>query len=121
MSIFSPETKSMLLNIISSYTYEVSLHSSDPSIAVNPATTEISGGTYGRQGCSLDNDGNSFFNEDAIVFTGLPAVTVTHLGFWYTSGELNSNFALSVPLNSSFNAPSGSSWTISSESVTVNL
>lgn len=121
MSVFSGISITTWLDTLAGYTYEMSLHSSDPLIAGNPATTEISGGSYTRQSATFVRNNLNIWNSAAVTFGGLPAATVTHVGVWYTSGANSGSLAFSVPLTNSFTTSSGSSWTIDANQYVIYL
>lgn len=121
MSIFSGPSIITWLNTLAGYTYQMSLHSSDPLSAVDPATTEISGGSYVRKSATFARNNLSLWNSAIVTFDGLPAATVTHVGVWYTSGPDSGSMAFSVPLTNSFATSSGSSWSIEANECVIYL
>lgn len=59
---------------------EMSLHTADPGAT---GADEVTGGSYARQSVTLVANGdNAATNSADVVFTLLPAATVTHVGFW---------------------------------------
>lgn len=72
----------------------VSLHTGDPGLT---GASEVAGGSYIRQ---AENFGaaaaKALTNAAAIEFAGMPAVTVTHVGFWSadTAGVFKGGAAL---------------------------
>ena len=51
------------------------------------AGTEVSGGSYARQNITLATVANGATSNSAdITFTGMPAVTVTHVEIWDSAG-----------------------------------
>lgn len=58
----------------------VSLHTADPG---ETGASEVVGGSYARQQADFAAAaGGATSNAAAVEFTGMPAVTVTHVGIW---------------------------------------
>jgi hypothetical protein len=58
----------------------VSLHTGDPGAT---GASEVAGGSYARQQVTLSAAANkASANTGALNFTGMPAVTITHVGIW---------------------------------------
>ena len=59
----------------------VSLHTSDPG---ETGSSEVTGGSYARQGDTsfISASGGASSNTNDIVYTSMPAVTVTYVGIW---------------------------------------
>ena len=69
----------------------ISLHTGDGG---ETGANELSGDGYGRQACPLDVAARSGIGTHSpVVFTDLPAATVTHYGAW-----MGGAFLWSVPL-----------------------
>jgi len=115
MAILGDATINGWLTYLSGFTYQVSLHTSNPADnPVNPAASEISGGTYTRKttGFTADLTNNKFSNSAIVAFDGLPAAYITHVGIWYTSGSSSGSMAFALPLSSPFTSTNGSTWSI---------
>jgi hypothetical protein len=89
----------------------VSLHTGDPGTT---GAHEVSGGSYMRMPENLDaSSGGSKTNSAALEFAGMPAGTVTHVGFWSlgSGGVFLWGGALSapvvVPAGATFRFPAG--------------
>lgn len=121
MSVFSNTTIDQWFTLLSGYSLNMSLHTSDPLLVpANPASTEVTGGSYSRKSVTLTLVNHTLQNSAAVTFTGLPATTITHVGIWYGSGPNNGSFALAIPLTNSVSAVSGSSWTIPANQFVVS-
>jgi hypothetical protein len=74
------------------------LHTADPG--ANGTTGEVTGGSYAAQNATFNagSAGASALNAD-VPFTGMPAVTVTHVSFWDKAGTplFIGGFALTTP------------------------
>lgn len=58
----------------------ISLHTADPG---ESGTSEVTGGTYGRQVCTFNAAAaKSSANAGVLNFTLMPIATVTHFGVW---------------------------------------
>jgi hypothetical protein len=58
----------------------ISLHTADPG---ETGASEVTGGSYVRQAGSFASaSGGTITSDAAVNFTGMPAVTVTHVGVW---------------------------------------
>jgi hypothetical protein len=67
----------------------VALHTADPTDTGSGA--EVTGGSYARQQAAFDAAASGATTNSAIIdHTGMPAVTVTHVGIWdaSTAGNL---------------------------------
>lgn len=70
----------MIDAILQGATIRVSLHSSDPGTT---GTGELSGGGYDRAVATFSSAANGqASNSQQIVWTDLPAATITHCGVW---------------------------------------
>lgn len=71
---------------------EVALYAADPGDVIDP-NVEISGGSYARQAITLappqtsETDGSVTENTNQIVFSGMPAVIVTHWAIHAVGGD----------------------------------
>lgn len=75
----------------------VSLHTADPGLT---GANEVSGGSYARQKPTFAAPANKAKALSAdVLFTGMPAVTVTHVGMWDAASS--GNFLQGAPLASS--------------------
>lgn len=69
-------------------TVYVSLHTADPTDAPSGGAFEVTGGSYARQSGTfgsavIGGDGKGIStNTNQITYTGMPGVTVTHVGIW---------------------------------------
>lgn len=89
----------------------VGLHFDNP-LNTDPYATEIIGGGYTRQKVSFYAPSNrGMFSATPVVFTGLPSVTVTHVGGW--SGQYDGNllYAIEMPKKMFVNEGGTLSWT----------
>lgn len=79
-------------------TLVVSLHTGDPGAT---GANEVTGGSYARQAESFGAaSGRALTNGSDIVFTDMPAVTVTYIGFWTAGGTWKGGFAVtSTPVS----------------------
>ena len=70
-----------LRNVSASYAaIYVSLHTADPGTT---GSNEVSGGSYNRQPLTLAAPSSmSTSNTNDLIFSNMPAVTVTHIGLW---------------------------------------
>lgn len=66
-------------------TFTIKLHTADPG--ASGTTAEVTGGSYAAQSCTMNaaSSGSSALNAD-VPFTGMPAVTVTHMSIWDKAG-----------------------------------
>jgi len=85
----------------------ISLHTADPG---ETGASEVSGGSYARQGVTRGTGWNTAAsglvdNVNAIQFTDMPAVTVTHAGVWDASSA--GNFLYGGALSASKSVNSG--------------
>lgn len=81
---------------------KVSLHTAEPGVT---GANEVTGGSYAR--VQVDTDkwtdpvgigaGSASFNTEDLVYTSMPATTVTHVGLWSNDGTV---FIMSVALDS---------------------
>lgn len=61
-------------------TVYLSLHTADPGLT---GANQVTGGSYARQALAVDAAASKATqNTAAEAFTGMPAVTVTHVGIW---------------------------------------
>lgn len=68
----------------------ISLHSGDPG---ETGVFEISGNGYIRKTSGFDVASNgATANSNLVSFSGMPALTVTHVGLWDASGAGAGNF-----------------------------
>lgn len=77
----STSAKNLILDsLLQGDTIRVSLHTADPGTT---GASEISGGGYARATVtfSLASNGSSS-NSQQVVWTGMPASTITHCGVW---------------------------------------
>lgn len=75
-------------------TLYVSLHTADPGAT---GASEVSGGSYARQAVTFAApSGGTASNSGVLNFTGMPAVTVTHISLWdaSTAGTFHQSGAL---------------------------
>lgn len=77
----STAAKNLMLDaLLQGATIYVSLHTADPGVS---GANEVSGGNYSRAVAVFSAaSGGQSTNSQAIVWTDLPACTVTHCGVW---------------------------------------
>ena len=64
-------------------TLYLSLHTADPA---GTGANEVTGGSYARQAITFSTASSGAITSEAdIEFSGMPAVTVTHVGIWDAS------------------------------------
>ena len=74
----------------------VALHTSDPTAAGNSGT-EVSGGGYMRQSVSFGvPSSKTIVSTSGIVFSGMPAGTVTHWALW--TAQFGGNMLFWAPM-----------------------
>ena len=101
-----------------SATLYLSLHTADPTDAGTGA--EVTGGSYARQTISFSApSGNACSNSTQVTFTGMPAVTVTHVGIW--SASTAGNLLFYGALTASKVVAAGESFAVASAALTVTL
>lgn len=97
----------------------LALHTADPG-AGGLAATEVSGGSYGRKKPDFPTPtANSLANSTAAVFTGLPAVTLTHIAIW--SAAAGGNMLFYGPLATSVVIAAGKGYTVAASDFAVTL
>lgn len=87
------------LGLISGDTPYLALYTTDPTAA--GTGDEVTGGSYIRKAITFGAiSGNSISNTSAVVFTGMPAATVTHFGIRdsVTNGDLLVYGTLNAPV-----------------------
>lgn len=63
---------------------KISLHTGDPGTT---GANEVTGGSYARQSAGYSAaSGGACALAGTVSFTGMPAVTVTHMGLWDSAG-----------------------------------
>lgn len=98
-------------------TVYLSLHDADPGLT---GADEITGGSYARQACAFDAaSSKATQNAAAESFTGMPAVTVTHVGIWDASTA--GNFLWGGALAASKTTNSGDTFTFADSDVDVQI
>lgn len=97
----------------------ISLHTADPG---ETGATEVTGGSYARQNGSAAFPAaaaGSVSNDVLIEFTGMPAVTVTHVGIWDASTA--GNFIMKGVLSASQAVGAGNTFQIKIGDLTLSL
>ena len=96
----------------------VSLHTADPS---GTGASEVTGGTYGRQGDTAFSAAASGAsdNDSDIVFTLMPAATVTHVGLWDAASS--GNFLWEGALGAPKDTNAGDTFTIAAGDLDVSI
>lgn len=98
-------------------TIYVGLHTADPG---ETGANEVNGGSYARQSASFSAAANgATANTDAINFTGMPAVTITHVSLW--DAATNGNCLWSGPLIASKTTNAGDTFQIPAGDLDVSL
>jgi len=98
----------------------VSLHTADPG---ETGANEVTGGSYARQSGSFGNAAaGAVANTAQVDFTGMPAVTITHVGIWSSStATASSNFVWGGALTASKSVGAGSTFSIAVGDLDVTL
>lgn len=97
----------------------VSLHYADPTVDGNYAS-EVFGGSYGRVSVSFtDPNARVIFNDQDIIFRGMPTILVTHAGAW--DAQYNGNMLYSAPLANPTRVIAGTSFRMDAESLAISL
>lgn len=98
----------------------VSLHTADPG---ETGASEVTGGSYARQSGGFGAAAaGAVANTANIDFTGMPAVTVTHVGIWSSStATASSNFVWGGALTASRSVGAGSTFRIATGDLDVTL
>jgi hypothetical protein len=95
----------------------ISLHTADPG---ETGASEVTGGSYVRQaGSFAAASGGTITSDAAVNFTGMPAVTVTHVGVWDASTA--GNFLWGGALAASQAVGVGNTFSIASGDIDVTL
>lgn len=93
------------LNELTSNTY-AALHYDNPDVA-GAYSSEVFGGSYARVKLSMTTSANrAIWNAGTITFTGLPTVSITHLGIW--NAAINGDLLYSSPLPTPLRVQTGS-------------
>lgn len=99
-------------------TIYVSLHTADPD--EDGSGAEVSGGSYARQVATMAAaaSGAKATNAD-LVYTNMPAATVTHVGLWdaVSAGNFLGGGALATPKTTG----AGDTFQITSGNLTISL
>jgi hypothetical protein len=94
----------------------VSLHTGDPGLT---GANEVTGGSYARVLCNSWNasSGGNKTNSADILFSGMPAVTITHAGVWDAASGVN--FLDGGALGSSRTLQAGDAYRIAAGQATI--
>lgn len=96
-----------------------SLHTADPG---ETGASEATGGSYARQAITFaaaSNPGGTKATSADLVFTSMPASTITHVGVWDASSA--GNFLVGGALAASKTLNAGDTFRITSGNLTVSL
>lgn len=97
----------------------LALHYDNPEIA-GAYASEVFGGSYTRQRCNMtDPSSRAVFNVDAIKFSGLPNIQITHLTGW--DAKVNGNYLFSCPLPQAVRITAGQSYTVMSSTIALSM
>lgn len=97
----------------------LSLHYDAPETA-GAYASEIFGGSYSRQKCQLGSAENrSVYVLNNVLFTGLPAIRITHVAGW--DAEFNGNYILSDDLPSPINMALGKPLSIPGGTIALSM
>lgn len=98
-------------------TVYASLHTADPG---ETGANEVTGGSYARKSMTFAaaSGGAAAISAD-LNFTGMPAVTVTHMGIW--DAVSGGNFLFGGQLSASKVVGAGSTFSIATGNLTVTL
>lgn len=97
----------------------VGLHYADP-VTAGAYASEVFGGSYGRRKANFSEpDNRVVFNENTLVFKGLPTVKITHIGGW--DSHYNGNLEFSIPLLTPTTVMAGRSYEILANQLAISL
>lgn len=97
----------------------VSLHYTDPSVS-GAYASEVFGGSYSRIRAPFSSaDGRSIFNDNSIIFKGLPNVKITFIGGWDLN--YNGNLEFYIPLGEPVTVMAGKSYIIDASMLALSL
>ena len=100
-----------------STTYYGSLYTASPGAT---GANEVTGGSYGRQAAVFGTASSGVeATTDAQNWTSMPAVTVTHFGFW--SASTAGTWEGGGPLTSSLTVPAGATVAAAIGALTVQV
>jgi hypothetical protein len=105
-----------LLNVSGLY---LALHTSDPSVASDPTTTEVAGGNYSRQPLTFavpSSRSTKSTNGQRFV---MPACTVTHMAVWNAASA--GQFLFSTALSPALVAVDHSTFVVTAGDMAVSL
>ncbi|MGJ5817056.1 phage tail fiber protein [Paludibaculum fermentans] len=108
------ENKILTDNLTGSY---LSLHTADPG---ETGTSEVTGGSYSRKSWTFSGPTNGVITSSAtVLFTGMPAVSVTHFGVW--DAATGGNCLWTGPATASKTYGAGDTAEITSGTLTVTI
>lgn len=104
----------MLNAILQGGTIHISLHTADPGA---DGSNEVSGGSYVRKSATFSvATAGSSANTNAVVWTGMPASTITHCGIWR-----DGTFMAGSPLTSSRTLQNGDGFFFAEAAIQVTV
>jgi len=124
MSISNYAELKMLASVFNSAAYVVgtpyvSLHSSDP-LEVGGGEITSAGGSYSRQlGVFASPGSGETHNQSALVWTNMPALTVSHIGVWDSLS--GGNFLWGGSLNAPKTTNAGDTFQVNASSLSATL
>lgn len=97
----------------------LALHHDNPDVA-GAYASEVFGGGYSRVKVQFGAPNNrAIFNVGAVKWTGLPAVTVTHVALWDV--QLNGNFLVAFEMETAVRVLAGKSISYASQEIAISL
>lgn len=88
----------------------LALHFDNPDVA-GAYASEVFGGSYTRMKCKMSSASNrGIYSLDSVLFTGLPAVGITHIAGW--DAQYNGNLEWSAPLANPVKIPLGKTYSV---------
>ncbi|MCX7689092.1 MAG: hypothetical protein N2045_14100 [Fimbriimonadales bacterium] len=104
----------MLDGLLQGATISISLHTADPGTS---GGSEVSGGGYSRQYATFSAaSGGQTSNVAQVVWTNMPACTVTHCGVWRQT-----TFLFGVPLTQARTVAAGDGFFFNAGSIVVQV
>jgi hypothetical protein len=97
----------------------VSLHHDNPDVA-GAYASEIFGGGYTRQAILFGAPNNrAVFNDNGVIWNGLPAVTTTHVGVW--DAQMNGNYLVSFAMDVPTRVLAGKSISYAPQQIAISV
>lgn len=97
----------------------VALHFDNPDVA-GQYNSEVFGGGYHRQKASMTMPNNrAIWNSSAVVFNGLPTISITHVCAW--DSQINGNLRFSVALDDPVRVVAGGQYSFGTATMALSL